>query len=287
MPYTRGAETSRQAAKISPRPRFSPQAGVREITLLGQNVNGYHGEGADGSDWSLSELLYRLAEVDGLARLRYMTSHPNDMRDDLIRAHAELPALMPFLHLPVQSGSDRILDAMNRRHSAKDYLHMVERIRRARPDIALSSDFIVGFPGETEADFAATLELAKEVNFASTFFFKYSPRPGTPGADLSDQIAENVKTERLVRLQEVVEAQRHAFNAALVGRTVDVLFEKAGRHAGQIGGKTPYLQAVAVDGPETLIGQVASVEITECRTNSLVGRLAGSVTQAEPKLETI
>ncbi len=287
VPYTRGAETSRQAAKIIAEAEIFAQAGVREITLLGQNVNGYHGEGTNGSDWSLSELLYRLAEVDGLARLRYMTSHPNDMRDDLIRAHAELPALMPFLHLPVQSGSDRILDAMNWRHSAKDYLHMVERIRRARPDIALSSDFIVGFPGETEADFAATLELAKEVNFASTFFFKYSPRPGTPGADLSDQIAENVKTERLVRLQEVVEAQRHAFNAALVGRTVDVLFEKAGRHAGQIGGKTPYLQAVAVDGPETLIGQVASVEITECRANSLVGRLAGSVTQAEPKLETI
>jgi tRNA-2-methylthio-N6-dimethylallyladenosine synthase len=287
VPYTRGAETSRPVDKVIAEAEAYSRAGVREISLLGQNVNGYHGQGPDGGDWSLCALLYRLAEVEGMARLRYMTSHPNDMRDDLIRAHAELPALMPFLHLPVQSGSDRILDAMNRRHRAKDYVRLVERIRRVRPDIALSSDFIVGFPGETETDFKATLDLAKEVDFASTFFFKYSPRPGTPGADLPDQVVEEEKTERLVRLQEVVEAQRHAFNASMVGRTVDVLFEKTGRHGGQISGKTPYLQAVAVNGPETLIGQVAPVEIIECRTNSLVGRLVENAAQTQPEMGAV
>jgi tRNA-2-methylthio-N6-dimethylallyladenosine synthase len=273
VPYTRGAENSRPASKIIAEAERLARAGVREITLLGQNVNAYHGEGESGEEWSLADLLTRLAKVEGVARLRYMTSHPNDMREDLIRAHAEMPALMPFLHLPVQSGSDRILDAMNRRHSAADYLRLVERIRRARPDIALSSDFIVGFPGETEEDFAATLELAREVTFASTFFFKYSSRPGTPGADLADQVAEGVKSERLARLQDVVEAQRRAFNAALVGKTVEVLFEKPGRHPGQIAGKSPYLQPVQVDGPENMIGHVASVEIVECSTNSLFGRL--------------
>jgi tRNA-2-methylthio-N6-dimethylallyladenosine synthase len=274
VPYTRGAENSRPAAKIIAEAEILARAGVREITLLGQNVNGYHGEGEDGQDWSLAELLYRLSKVEGIVRLRYMTSHPNDMRDDLIRAHGELPSLMPFLHLPVQSGSDRILDAMNRRHGAEDYRRLVERIRHARPDIALSSDFIVGFPGETEADFVATLELAKDIGFASTFFFKYSPRPGTPGADLADQVPEDIMSERLIRLQDVVETQRRAFNASMVGRTLDVLFEKPGRHSGQIGGKSPFLQAVHVDGPETLIGRVAPVEIIECSSNSLYGRLA-------------
>ena len=277
VPYTRGAETSRPAAKIIAEAEVFARAGVREITLLGQNVNGYHGEGPDGADWSLGALLYRLSDIEGMARLRYMTSHPCDMRDELIRAHRDLPALMPFLHLPVQAGSDRILEAMNRRHTARDYVRLVERIRRGRPDIALSSDFIVGFPGETDSDFKATLELAKEVTFASTYFFKYSPRPGTPGADLPDQVSEEEKTERLARLQEVVEGQRHAFNAGLVGRTVDVLFEKPGRDAGQIVGKTPYLQAVAVDAPRTLIGQVAPVEIVARLTNSLVGRLSEGV----------
>jgi tRNA-2-methylthio-N6-dimethylallyladenosine synthase len=285
VPYTRGAETSRPAGKIIGEAERLARAGVCEITLLGQNVNGYHGEGESGGDCSLADLLNRLAKVEGLARLRYMTSHPNDMSDDLIRAHADLPALMPFLHLPVQSGSDRILDAMNRRHSAADYLRLVERIRRARPDIALSSDFIVGFPGETEEDFAATLELAREVTFASTFFFKYSPRPGTPGADLAGQVAEEIKSERLSRLQEVVETQRRAFNAALVGRTIDVLFEKPGRHPGQIAGKSPYLQPVQVNGPESLIGRVAPVEIIECSSNSLFGRLPKSPSQAEPTRE--
>jgi len=274
VPYTRGAETSRPAAKIIAEAENFARAGVREISLLGQNVNAYHGLGEDDADWSLADLLYRLAKVDGIARLRYTTSHPNDMAEDLIRAHGDLPALMPFLHLPVQSGSDRILDAMNRRHTAADYLRLVERIRRARPDIALSSDFIVGFPGETEADFAATLALAQEVTFASTFFFKYSARPGTPGADLADQVAEDVKSERLARLSEVVETQRRAFNAALVGQRVEVLFEKAGRYPGQIVGKTPWLQQVQLDGPIQLIGQVAQVDIVECSSNSLFGRLA-------------
>jgi tRNA-2-methylthio-N6-dimethylallyladenosine synthase len=282
VPYTRGAESARPAGKVIAEAERLARAGVREITLLGQNVNAWHGEGEGGADCSLADLLARLAKVDGMARLRYMTSHPNDMRDDLIRAHAELPALMPFLHLPVQSGSDRILDAMNRRHSAADYLWLVERIRRARPDIALSSDFIVGFPGETEQDFAATLALAREVNFASTFFFKYSSRPGTPGADLDDQVAEAVKSERLARLQDVVEPQRRAFNAALVGRTVEVLFEKPGRYPGQIAGKSPYLQPVQVDGPEHLIGRVAAVEIVECSSNSLFGRLPENFLPALP-----
>jgi tRNA-2-methylthio-N6-dimethylallyladenosine synthase len=280
VPYTRGAETSRPAANIIAEAEGFVRAGVREITLLGQNVNGYHGEGEGGADWSLADLLQRLSKIEGILRLRYMTSHPNDMAEDLIRAHAEMPQLMPFLHLPVQSGSDRILSAMNRKHNAADYLRLIERIRRVRPDIALSSDFIVGFPGEIEEDFSATLELAKEVTFASTFFFKYSPRPGTPGADLADQVPEEVKSERLARLQDIVEPQRRAFNASMVGRTVDVLFEKPGRHAGQIGGKTPYLQAVHVEGPHHLIGRVAPVEIVECDSNSLLGRLA-----AEPSPE--
>ena len=287
VPYTRGAETSRPAGKIIAEAERLAGAGVREITLLGQNVNAYHGEGENGEDWSLAVLLSRLSKIEGIARLRYITSHPNDMLEDLIRAHAELPALMPFLHLPVQSGSDRILDAMNRRHTAADYRRLVERIRRARPDIALSSDFIVGFPGETEADFVATLDLAKEVGFASTFFFKYSSRPGTPGANLADQVPEEMKSERLARLQDLVEAQRRAFNAALVGRTIDVLFEKPGRYAGQIAGKSPYLQPVQVDGPEALIGEVAAVEIIECSSNSLFGRLKQSDLRAKSTLGAI
>ncbi len=275
VPYTRGAENSRPAHKIIAEAEVLARAGVRELSLLGQNVNAYHGEGEDGGDWSLARLLRRLAQIEGIARLRFTTSHPNDLEEDLIEAFAELPALMPFLHLPVQSGSDAILQAMNRRHKAEDYIRLVEKIRAARPDLALSSDFIVGFPGETEADFQATLELIREVGFASTFFFKYSPRPGTPGAELGDQIAEPVKAERLQRLQDLVETQRRDFNAAMVGRTVEVLFEKPGRHRGQIAGKSPYLQPVQVDGPQGLIGRVVPVEIMRCGSNSLFGRLPG------------
>jgi len=286
VPYTRGAENSRTVEKILDEAAILARAGVREITLLGQNVNAYRGRNEQDEEVSLTQLLYRLAEVPGLERLRYTTSHPNDMTDDLIRAHAELPVLMPFLHLPVQSGSDRILEAMNRRHKAADYLRLVERIRRARPDIALSSDFIVGFPGETEADFAATLSLAKEAGFASSFYFKYSPRPGTPGAELAAQTPEEVKIERLARLQETLEAQRRAFNAAMVGREVDVLFEKAGRRAGQVAGKSPYLQAVQVEAPEELMGRVAPVKIVECGSNSLFGRLTDEFSLDAPMRET-
>jgi len=218
-------------------------------------------------------LFERLSRMDGLKRLRYTTSHPVDMTQGLIDAHAALPKLMPFLHLPVQSGSDRVLKEMNRRHRAQDYLDIVARLRRARPDVALSSDFIVGFPGESEEDFEATLALIREVDFASTYFFKYSPRPGTPGAERPDQIDEETMRERLARLQDVVEAQRHAFNAATVGRVVDVLFEKPGRHAGQIGGKSPYMQAVHAQGSLDAIGRVLPVKILAAGTNSLSGEI--------------
>ena len=274
VPYTRGAEVSRPVAKILQEARRLTQAGVREITLIGQNVNAYHGEGEDGSVWALGRLIRRLAEEPGLERIRYTTSHPRDMDDDLIAAHRDCPALMPFLHLPVQSGSDRILDAMKRKHTADTYRAVIEKIRAARPDIALSSDFIVGFPGETDADFAETMRLVADMRFASAFSFKYSPRPGTPAAEMAHQVPEPVKAERLARLQELLETQRQDFNRETVGRTVDVLMEKPGRHAGQIAGKSPYLQAVQIDGPGHLIGDVAKVRITRAGSNSLFGELA-------------
>jgi tRNA-2-methylthio-N6-dimethylallyladenosine synthase len=273
VPYTRGTEVSRPVEKIVAEVEDLAEAGVREITLLGQNVNAYHGEGPDGRTWSLAKLCARLAEVPGIARLRYTTSHPNDMDDDLIAAHRDLPALMPFLHLPVQSGSDAILSAMNRKHDRGTYREIVRRLRAARPDIALSSDFIVGFPGESDADFAATLDFIREINFASTFSFKYSPRPGTPGADMDAQVPEDVKAARLAELQDLVEAQRRAFNQSLVGRTLAVLFEKTGRHAGQVAGRSPYLQPVQVNASDAMIGRVAPVEITGVGPNSLFGRL--------------
>ena len=273
VPYTRGAESSRPVARIVAEIERLAAAGVREITLLGQNVNAYHGKAEDGGAASLARLCERLAQISGIARIRYTTSHPNDMADDLIAAHRDLPQLMPFLHLPVQSGSDRILAAMNRKHTRAAYLAVVAKIRAVRPDIALSSDFIVGFPGETDADFDATLELIDAVGFASTFSFKYSPRPGTPGAERTDQVDESVKRERLARLQALVELQRQTFNKSTVGRTLPVLIEKKGRHPGQIAGKTPYLQAVQLDGPADLTGTTASVEITATGPNSLFGRL--------------
>jgi tRNA-2-methylthio-N6-dimethylallyladenosine synthase len=273
VPYTRGAEISRPAAQIVAEAEALARGGVREITLLGQNVNAYHGVGEDGADWSLAQLIRRLARVEGIARLRFTTSHPLDMTDDLIEAFGSLPSLMPFLHLPVQSGSDAILQAMNRRHQAQAYVRLAEKIRRARPDVALSSDFIVGFPGETEADFEATLDLISEVTFASSFSFKYSPRPGTPGAELSEQVDETVKSERLHRLQALLEQQRQRFNADMVGRVTPVLFEKPGRHEGQAAGKSPYLQPVQADGGAELIGRELPVEIVRCGSNSLFGRL--------------
>jgi len=273
VPYTRGGEMSRPVASVLLEVERLAAIGVREVTLLGQNVNAYLGEDDAGRMVSFAALCERIAKVPGIARIRYTTSHPNDMAEDLIAAHRDLPQLMPFLHLPVQSGSDPILKAMNRKHDRDAYLALVEKLRAARPDIALSSDFIVGFPGETDADFEATLDLIRQVEFASSFFFKYSQRPGTPGADMPDQIDESVKAERLARLQSLIETQHHAFNERMIGQRLDVLFEKDGRHAGQIGGKTPYLQAVHVDGPKDLIGTIRPVEIIGTGPNSLFGKL--------------
>jgi tRNA-2-methylthio-N6-dimethylallyladenosine synthase len=272
VPYTRGAEISRPAAKIVDEVTRLVDADVREITLIGQNVNAYHGDGPDGRTWSLARLLRRLAD-GGIERLRYTTSHPRDMDDDLIAAHRDLPALMPQLHLPIQSGSDRILAAMNRRHTRADYLKLVTRLFAARPDLALTSDFIVGFPGEMEADFAETLSLVEEIGFSGAFSFKYSPRPGTPGAEMDDQVDEALKSERLQRLQRAIDASQADFNRRCVGRTVSVLFERPGRHGGQIVGRSPYLQPVQIEAPASLIGKIAPVIITEVASNSLFGAL--------------
>jgi tRNA-2-methylthio-N6-dimethylallyladenosine synthase len=281
VPYTRGAEVSRPVERIVAEAEGLARAGVREITLIGQNVNAYHGEGPDGAVWSLARLARRIAEIPGLARLRYSTSHPHDMAEDLIALHGELPAFMPYLHLPVQSGSDQVLAAMNRRHTADEYRRLIDRVRRARPDIALSSDFIVGFPGESDADFEATLRLVRDIGFASAFSFKYSPRPGTPAAEMTGQVPAAVSRDRLAALQGLLNRQQTDFNAATVGRTVHVLFEKKGRHNGQIAGKSPYLQAVQVEGPDSLIGTIVPVEITGLATFSLFGRLAGSAKEEQ------
>jgi tRNA-2-methylthio-N6-dimethylallyladenosine synthase len=247
---------------------------VREITLIGQNVNAYHGEGPDGRAWTLGKLLHRIAEVPGVARLRYTTSHPGDMEPSLIAAHRDLPALMPYLHLPVQSGSDRILAAMNRRHTRADYLDVIACARTAQRDMAFSSDFIVGCPGETEEDFEATLSLVDEVGFVGAYTFKYSARPGTPAAEMAEQVPEDVKSERLQRLQRLIERHQADFNARCVGRTFDVLFEKRGRYTGQIVGRSPYLQPVQVMADAALIGTIAPVTVTELSANSLFGTLA-------------
>jgi tRNA-2-methylthio-N6-dimethylallyladenosine synthase len=283
VPYTRGAEVSRPVTKIVAEVARLADAGVREIALIGQNVNAYHGMGPDGRSWTLGRLLHRLAEIPDLARLRYTTSHPRDMDDGLISAHRDLPALMPHLHLPVQSGSDRILAAMNRRHTRADYLKVIDRLRTARPDFAFSSDFIVGFPGESEADFRDSLSLLDEVGFASAFSFKYSPRPGTPAAEL-EQLPDEVKSERLARLQQAIDRHLAAFNTRCRGLTFDVLFEKQGRLAGQLVGRSPYLQPVQVMAPSELIGEVCSVTITDLGTYSLFGTLARSEVRA-PALE--
>jgi tRNA-2-methylthio-N6-dimethylallyladenosine synthase len=274
VPYTRGAEVSRPVDKIVAEAARLAEAGVREITLIGQNVNAYHGAGPGGRTWSLAKLLERLAQLPGVERLRYTTSHPLDMDEDLIAAHRDLPALMPQLHLPVQSGSDRILAAMNRRHTRADYVDVVSRLRRTRPDLALTSDFIVGFPGETESDFAATLGLVDEIGYSGAFSFKYSPRPGTPGAGMNDQVDEPEKSERLRRLQLAIDRSQAAFNRDCLGRTMSVLFERPGRHPGQIVGRSPYLQPVQIEAPASLIGGTAPVTVTEIASNSLFGALA-------------
>ena len=272
VPYTRGAEFSRPARDIIAEARRLVALGAREITLLGQNVNAWHGEEGGG----LGGLLRALAEIEGLKRLRYTTSHPLDVDDGLVAAHRDLPSLMPFLHLPVQSGSDAVLRAMNRRHGADDYRGIVARLRRARPDIAFSSDFIVGFPGESARDFAATLALVREVGFAQAYSFKYSPRPGTPAASLPEQVPEAIKAERLAELQALIAAEQRAFNDGAVGSELPVLFERRGRHEGQLVGRTPYLQAVHARAPEREIGAVLKVRITAVGPNSLAGEVAAA-----------
>ena len=272
VPYTRGAEVSRPAARILEEARSLVERGVREITLLGQNVNAYHGEGAGGKEYSLAGLIWELDKIDGLERIRFTTSHPNDMRDDLIEAHSSCAKLMPYLHLPVQSGSDRILKRMNRSHTAQSYIELIAKIRRARPDILLSGDFIVGFPEETDEDFEATLDLIRTVNYGQAYSFKYSTRPGTPAAE-RDQLPEPVKTERLHRLQELLSAQQRAVQDSMVGRDVSVLFEKPGRFDGQLVGKSQYLHAVHVAASTESIGQVMAVRITQSSSNSLSGEL--------------
>jgi len=278
VPYTRGAEFSRPVEQIMQEARAMVDGGVREITLLGQNVNAYHGiaPAGDGSTWSLGRLIRDLAEIDGLERIRYTTSHPRDMDEELISAHADVPELMPYLHLPIQSGSDKILSAMNRQHTAEQYLRLIDRIRAARPDLALSCDFIVGFPGESDEDFEATMQVIRQVGYAQAFSFKYSARPGTPAAEMADQVPEDLKSDRLAALQALLSRQQRDFNQSCVGRTFDVLLEKPGRHEGQLVGRSPYLQAVHLDAPSGLIGQMACVIVNDAQPNSLSGVLVES-----------
>ncbi len=269
VPYTRGVEYSRPVDEIVEEALRLVKAGVSEITLLGQNVNAYHGDDASGAPRSLAELLRALAEIPELQRLRYTTSHPRDMSDDLIALHGDEEKLMPYLHLPFQAGSDRILAAMNRKHTRAEYQQLVQRIRGARPDIALSTDIIVGFPGETDEEFARTMEVVKEVEFAQAYSFKYSPRPGTPASAMDDQVPEEVKSSRLQQLQAVLKTQQEAFNQSCVGRKFSVLMERPGRRAGQLVGRSPYLQAVHADGDQSLIGRMIEVEIISAGPNSL------------------
>ncbi|HWW25873.1 MAG TPA: tRNA (N6-isopentenyl adenosine(37)-C2)-methylthiotransferase MiaB [Caulobacter sp.] len=276
VPYTRGGEWSRPPEAIEDEARRLADQGVREVTLLGQNVNAY-----DGGGHTLAKLVRRLAKIRGLDRIRYTTSHPRDMGEDLIAAHGELPELMPYLHLPVQAGSDKILKAMNRDHTAESYVRLVEKIRAARPDIAMSGDFIVGFPGERDGDFDRTLELVREVGFASAFSFKYSRRPGTPASAMPGQVDEAVKAERLDRLNALLDAQQKAFNALQVGKVLPVLFEKKGRNPGQIVGRSPYLQAVHAVGPDSLLGQIVPVRIESSAKMSL-----GGVLESQAMLES-
>jgi tRNA-2-methylthio-N6-dimethylallyladenosine synthase len=282
VPYTRGAEFSRSVDDVAAEARRLIESGAREVTLLGQNVNAYHGAaprrsvsaaGATPVEWGLGRLIRHLAEIDGLLRIRYTTSHPRDVDDDLIKTHGDVPALMPYLHLPVQSGSDRVLAAMNRQHTADDYRRIVDRLRQARPDMAMSSDFIVGYPGEDDADFAATMRLVDDVGYAQAYSFKYSPRPGTPAAAAANQVADPVKSERLCRLQTLLSAQQNAFNRNCVDRTLEVLFDRAGRYPHQLVGRSPYLQSVHAHAPLRLMGTVVGVTVVSAQGNSLGGRV--------------
>ncbi|HEX2889653.1 tRNA (N6-isopentenyl adenosine(37)-C2)-methylthiotransferase MiaB [Vineibacter terrae] len=273
VPYTRGAEYSRPAAAVIAEARGLVAAGAREITLLGQNVNAWHGAAPDGSTWTLARLIAALAEIEGLARIRYTTSHPRDMDAALIAAHRDVPALMPYLHLPVQSGADRVLEAMNRGHGRDHYLRLVDQLRAARPDMALSTDIIVGFPGETDGDFDDTMRLVREVGFAAAFSFKYSARPGTPAAMMARQVPEAVRDARLQALQALLGEQQRRFNGALTGHTVPVLFQEAGRKPGQLLGKSPWLQSVHADGDARLLGQIVDVRIVAAHAVSLSGEI--------------
>ncbi|HZT24868.1 MAG TPA: tRNA (N6-isopentenyl adenosine(37)-C2)-methylthiotransferase MiaB [Pseudolabrys sp.] len=277
VPYTRGTEVSRPVVQIVAEVERLAAAGVREVTVIGQNVNAYHGLGEDGTPSSLGKLLRRLARVPGIARLRYTTSHPRDMDDDLVHAHGELEALMPYVHLPVQSGSDRILAAMNRRHTRAEYLDVIARLRTARSDLAFTSDFIVGFPGETDADFRQTLSLLDDAGFVSAFSFMYSPRPGTPAAEMEEQVAAEIKAERLQVLQAAITRRQRAFNASFAHKELDILLEKPGRLTGQLVGRSPYLQAVQVMAPASLIGEIVRVTVTEVGSNSLFGTLVAGI----------
>jgi tRNA-2-methylthio-N6-dimethylallyladenosine synthase len=274
VPYTRGAEYSRPVAQVLAEARRAVALGVREITLLGQNVNAYHGEGPDGSRCGLGGLVRQLACLPGLGRIRYTTSHPRDVDDELIAAHRDVPELMPYIHLPVQSGSDRVLAAMNRLHTADAYRRIVERLRLACPDLALSSDFIVGFPGESDEDFQATLDLVDEIGFAQAYSFKYSQRPGTPAASAAGQVPERVKSDRLAALQRALDKQKRQFNEACIGKILTVLLEKPGRHDGQMIGRSPYLQSIHVPAAAERIGEIVPALIAEASTNSLSGSLA-------------
>jgi tRNA-2-methylthio-N6-dimethylallyladenosine synthase len=273
VPYTRGAEFSRPASRILAEAKQLVEGGVREITLLGQNVNAWHGDGLSGQEWTLGHLLGELSAIKGLERLRYTTSHPRDMDAALIASHGQNPKVMPYLHLPVQAGSDAILKAMNRKHTAKEYLKLVDRIRKSRPDIALSSDFIVGFPGESDEDFEATMSLVREVKYAQAFSFKYSPRPGTPASANEHQVSEHTKSQRLARLQKLLAEQQSEFNQACTGRVLDVLLEKPGRLEGQLIGRSPYLQSVFIDAGDREIGDIVKVHIESVGPNSLTGHM--------------
>lgn len=275
VPYTRGAEFSRPVAAVLDEARKLVALGVKELTLLGQNVNNYHGVGEDDASWGLGRLIGAAGEIEGLERIRYTTSYPADVDAELIAAHRDVKQLMPFLHLPVQSGSDRILKAMNRRHGAQDYRLLVEQLRTARPDLALSSDFIVGFPGESDADFKDTLRLVEDIGFVQAYSFKYSPRPGTPAASLDGQIDETIKSERLAILQDLLKVQQLAFNKSCVGEYMPVLLDRPGRNAGQMVGRSPYMQPVHVTAPAEMFGTIVELRIETAKANSLAGTLPG------------
>ncbi|MFC4351941.1 tRNA (N6-isopentenyl adenosine(37)-C2)-methylthiotransferase MiaB [Fodinicurvata halophila] len=285
VPYTRGAEFSRPVAAVVAEAEKLVARGVCELTLLGQNVNAYHGEGPDGRTWGLGRLLRRLAEIEGLERLRYTTSHPRDVDAELIAAHRDEPKIMPFLHLPVQSGSDRILEAMNRKHTADFYYRVVDQLREARPDLALSSDFIVGFPGERDEDFAATLRLVTDIGFTQAYSFKYSPRPGTPASEISDQVPPEVASERLSILQNLLNEQQIAFNQGCVGRRLPVLLERPGKYEGQLIGRSPYMASVVVEAPSRLMGKLVDVDIQSAHANSLSGTVVTRAPEESPSPE--